>query len=185
MAKTREGNDRKGQNSWQFLWQSDVRSVSDTREPKFEGSDWRPSIGCSVTRFGEILPLWKIFKSLWEIFGMVYFEFGKQLYLLCVTFYATKQIFIVVNGQRLKNNLAIWSHWLVVKLLKSAYFLNFVFSIQFILNNWINFCRWLDSNGGPLVSEATALPTKPQPLPSGQSYNCSMIVNYDSRGIPD
>ena len=66
---------------------------------------------------------------------MVYFEFGKQLYLLYVTFYATKQIFIVVNGQRLKNNLAIWSHWLVVKLLKSAYFLNFVFSIQFILNN--------------------------------------------------
>ena len=63
----------------------------------------RPSIGCSVTRFGEILPLWKIFKSLWEIFGMVYFEFGKQLYLLYVTFYATKQIFIVVNGQRLNN----------------------------------------------------------------------------------
>ena len=29
----------------------------------------------------------------------------------------------------------------------------------------INFCRWLDSNRGPLVSEATALPTEPQPLP--------------------
>ena len=26
-------------------------------------------------------------------------------------------------------------------------------------------CRRLDSNGGPLVSEATALPTEPQPLP--------------------
>ena len=26
-------------------------------------------------------------------------------------------------------------------------------------------CRWLDSNPGPLVSEATALPTAPQPLP--------------------
>ena len=25
-------------------------------------------------------------------------------------------------------------------------------------------CRWLDSNRGPLVSEATALPTEPQPL---------------------
>ena len=25
-------------------------------------------------------------------------------------------------------------------------------------------CRWLDSNPGPLVSEATALPTMPQPL---------------------
>ena len=27
------------------------------------------------------------------------------------------------------------------------------------------FCQWLDSNRGPLVSEATALPTEPQPLP--------------------
>ena len=26
-------------------------------------------------------------------------------------------------------------------------------------------CLWLDSNCGPLVSEATALPTEPQPLP--------------------
>ena len=29
----------------------------------------------------------------------------------------------------------------------------------------IIFCRWLDSNRRPQVSEATALPTKPQPLP--------------------
>ena len=29
----------------------------------------------------------------------------------------------------------------------------------------INFCRWLDSNRASLVSEATALPTEPQPLP--------------------
>ena len=29
----------------------------------------------------------------------------------------------------------------------------------------INFWRWLDSNRGPLVSEATALLTEPQPLP--------------------
>ena len=27
------------------------------------------------------------------------------------------------------------------------------------------FSRWLDSNSGPLVSEAMALPTEPQPLP--------------------
>ena len=27
------------------------------------------------------------------------------------------------------------------------------------------FCQWLDSNCRPLVSEATALPTEPQPLP--------------------
>ena len=31
-------------------------------------------------------------------------------------------------------------------------------------------CRWLDSNSGPLVSEVTALPTAPQPLPSNRIF---------------
>ena len=35
-----------------------------------------------------------------------------------------------------------------------------------MFNIKINFCQWLDSNHGPLVSEATALPTEPQPLPN-------------------
>ena len=35
----------------------------------------------SVTRFGEILPLWQKFKSLWQIL-MIYFLFGKTLNLL-------------------------------------------------------------------------------------------------------
>ena len=29
----------------------------------------------------------------------------------------------------------------------------------------MNFCQWLDLNRGPVESEATALPTEPQPLP--------------------
>ena len=29
----------------------------------------------------------------------------------------------------------------------------------------IKFCRWLELNHGPLVSEATTLPTEPQPMP--------------------
>ena len=33
---------------------------------------------------------------------------------------------------------------------------------QLIVNK---ICRWLDLNHGSLVSEATALPTVPQPLP--------------------
>ena len=42
----------------------------------------------------------------------------------------------------------------------------FVFSIQLIINKCsIKFCRWLESNHGPLVLKATALPTAPQPLP--------------------
>ena len=31
----------------------------------------------------------------------------------------------------------------------------------------LKICQCLDSNRGPLVSEATALPTEPQPLPIG------------------
>ena len=53
------------------------------------------------------------FKNL-HIFGnifTVYFIFVKVLNPLWHNFYAFGQFFIVVNGQILKNNLAIWSHW--------------------------------------------------------------------------
>ena len=46
------------------------------------------------------------------------------------------------------------------------FFFIFVFSIQLIVNKFIKFRQWLDSNRGPLVSEATPLPTEPQPLPN-------------------
>ena len=47
----------------------------------------------------------------------------------------------------------------------ASFFFIFVFSVQLIVKSWLKFCRWLDSNSGPLVLEATALPTEPQPLP--------------------
>ena len=47
-------------------------------------------------------------------------------------------------------------------------FFIFVFSIQFVFD--IKFWRWLDSKRGPLVSEATALPTELQPLPQNDSF---------------
>ena len=34
----------------------------------------------------------------------------------------------------------------------------------------IKSCQWLDSNRGPLVSEATALPTEPQPHPTSEMF---------------
>ena len=63
-----------------------------------------------MTRFVEILPLWQNFKSLWGTFWMGYLAFGKLLYQLW-NFYATGQIVIVVNSQRLNTNSVIWSHW--------------------------------------------------------------------------
>ena len=58
-----------------------------------------------------------------------------------------------------------------------------LFFLYFRLFNTVDstykFCRWLDSNRGPLVSEATALPTAPQPLPN---YNwllgCRILKTY-------
>ena len=41
------------------------------------------------------------------MFAMVYLVFGKRFYQRWQIF---MQIFIAVNGQILKNNLAIWSH---------------------------------------------------------------------------
>ena len=70
----------------------------------------------SVTRFGEISPLWKQFTSRLGIFwrfisylAKIRAYFGNFLTLLGL-------IFIIANGQILKNNLTIWSHcpWLTL-----------------------------------------------------------------------
>ena len=53
-------------------------------------------------------------KSL-QVFGKiltVYFLFGKTLSILCQICDIIGLIFSVANGQILKNNLTIWSHWL-------------------------------------------------------------------------
>ena len=42
------------------------------------------------------------------------------------------------------------------------------------------FGRWLDSNRGPLVSEATALPTEPQPLPTSANLLLATFVQVVS-----
>ena len=44
----------------------------------------------------------------------------------------------------------------------------------------INFCRWLDSNRGPLELEATALPTAPQPLPLPYYYKGMLLTDVNS-----
>ena len=49
-------------------------------------------------------------------------------------------------------------------------------------------CRWLDSNPGPLVLEATALPTAPQPLPIYLIFlhtaaHCIFIQVCPNRGL--
>ena len=60
-----------------------------------------------MTRFNEVLPLWNIFKSIWEIkLFTVWHNFEHTL----VIFHAIGLIIIVVNGQIMTNILALWSH---------------------------------------------------------------------------
>ena len=56
----------------------------------------------------------------------------------------------------------------------------FVFLQTVNRNYWFNkSCRWLDSNRGPLVSEATALPTEPpQPLPPKYYLSIDALTRY-------
>ena len=55
----------------------------------------------------------------------------------------------------------------------------FVFSIQLIINKCsIKFCQWLESNRGPLVSKASALPTEPQPLPSTLQFKTKYVFSF-------
>ena len=59
-----------------------------------------------------------------------------------------------------------------------ASFSFFVFSIQLTVNNvQYKFCGWQNLNRGPLMSEATALPTEPQPLPQSKLFKASSIFS--------
>ena len=60
----------------------------------------------SVTRFGKISPLWQNFKSLGNFLNVLF-----SIWHTFWHFYATGQIFVVVNDQILNSYKAIWSHW--------------------------------------------------------------------------
>ena len=59
----------------------------------------------SVTRFGEITPLWQNFNHLQVILGIVLYLANFFTYFGNI--YATGQFFSDVNGQRLENKIAL------------------------------------------------------------------------------
>ena len=63
---------------------------------------WCTSLPSSVTRFGEIPPLWPIFKIFSNIFK-VYLVLGKVFSSLWYNLYTFGQIFIAENGKMLKT----------------------------------------------------------------------------------
>ena len=64
----------------------------------------------NVTRFGEISPLWQHFNRLWENFDMVLIWYLVNFWTYFENFYANVSNFNYINGQILKNHIAIWSH---------------------------------------------------------------------------
>ena len=60
----------------------------------------------------------------------------------------------------------------------------FLFVFTTVNSKYVNFilksCRWLDSNLGPLASEATVLTTEPQPLPKIKLLWCQVGRNVAS-----
>ena len=64
----------------------------------------------NVTRFGEISPLWQHFNRLWENFDMVLIWYLVNFWNYFENFYANVSNFNYINGQILKNHIAIWSH---------------------------------------------------------------------------
>ena len=82
--------------------------------------------------------------------------------------------FLCVNIIKLflrKSTFRNWKHFLSGHFSASFFFI-FVFSKQLIVNVQYKFSQWLNSNQGPLESEATALPTDPQPPPKLKTF-CS------------
>ena len=60
---------------------------------------------------------------------------------------------------------------------RPLFFFIFVFSIQLTVKIvQYQFCRWLDSNRGPLMLQATALPTEPQPLPGRKFLDSNLAT---------
>ena len=67
-------------------------------------------VSISVTRFGEISPLWQKFKTFWlSLEGL--FSIWQNFKPTLANISSKWQAFIVVNHQKLKNNLSIWSPW--------------------------------------------------------------------------
>ena len=68
------------------------------------------SLNCNNKNGSRSVSVWQNFQSLGQ-FLRVYLLFGKILNRHWQFSYAIGQLFIGINGQMLKNNLAIWSHW--------------------------------------------------------------------------
>ena len=87
-----------------------IQSISSVRELLWKYL-MKPSADVTtMDRTDSVTTLWKIL----QVFGKlltVYFLFGKTVNLFWLFCFTYLIIFIVANGQILKHNLTLWSHW--------------------------------------------------------------------------
>ena len=69
-------------------------------------------VGCSVTRFGKILPLSQTFKRLWQNINALY-SIWQNVEPTLAVFMLLGKFSLLKIAKYWTNNLAIWSHWLV------------------------------------------------------------------------
>ena len=104
----------------------------------------------SLTRFGEIPPLWQIFKNIWQ-YNFSLFGFEQSFQLTLAQFVCCWANLIAEMAKYWKYNLVIWSHWARNPFVRSSFlskivynknvpprllfFFIFIFSIQLIVSN--------------------------------------------------
>ena len=100
---------------------------------------WQTSVTYSVTRFGEISPLWQNFKSFWAPFWLAYYVIGKPLYLPTLTFLCYRVNFFAVKDQRLNNSNMVT---LVTYLIGAP---------RFVRKHWVLIHRGFDQDGSSFM----------------------------------
>ena len=113
----------------------------DTRGPRFDSSH-RQNLYCAVW---PDLAKFRHFGKRLQVFGKfltVYFLFGKMLCLLWQICDIIMLIFIVANGQILKNNLTICSHWTWEWKWDLNLRSKFVYRIGSRTRPWLWFLKW-------------------------------------------
>ena len=73
-------------------------------------TSWFVEVARSVTRFGEIFPLWQNSISLWAILK-AYGSAWEKFITAFPKYHSIGQVSIVIKGSILQNNQTIWSHW--------------------------------------------------------------------------
>ena len=100
---------------------------------------------------------------------------SNRFFLFCSIYHSGKRLRLLIptlkkefkfQDEEMNSNQKVVLRESGIQISNKGNFLFFYFRFTFRLFNKVGkkFCLWLDSNRGPLVSKATALPTVPLPI---------------------